>query len=75
MQSPSTTAKPYDSLSAIIAYEQGELDQEDTIELFQHLVDSGLAWQLQGHYGRTARNLIDSGYITTPGQRAHVEHP
>jgi hypothetical protein len=64
-----TTAAPYDQLDAIIAYEQGELDQEATIELFQSLVDTGLAWQLQGHYGRTAASLIDSGYVTARGAK------
>lgn len=47
----------------IIAYEQGELDQEQAVELFQELVNTGLAWQLQGHYGRTAMQLIDAGYV------------
>lgn len=49
---------------AIIAYESGELDDDATLELFQQLVNSGLAWQLQGHYGRTAATLLESGYIT-----------
>lgn len=31
----------------IIAYENGELDDEAVTELFQDLIDSGLAWQLQ----------------------------
>ena len=56
----------YDTTSAIIAYEQGELDDDETIELFQHLVDTGLAWTLQGHYGRTAMAIADAGYITLP---------
>ena len=48
----------------IIAFESGELNEEQTVELFQGLVDSGLAWSLQGSYGRTAMALIESGMVT-----------
>ncbi len=54
--------EPFDSLNFIMAYEGGELDDERTIEGFQHLIDSGMAWSLQGHYGRTAQSLIDAGH-------------
>lgn len=54
----------FDRTSAIIAYETGELDLDGVVELFQHLVDTGLAWQLQGHYGRTAVALIEAGLVT-----------
>jgi hypothetical protein len=51
-----------DSLAKIIAFEEGELDFEEQVELFQELIDSGLAWKLQGVYGRTAMALIEAGY-------------
>lgn len=52
-----------DNTDKIIAYECGELDDEGIIELFQSLVNTGQAWSLQGHYGRTAQALIEAGYI------------
>lgn len=57
-----------DQLSQMIAWENGELDEEDTVTLFQALVDSGLAWQLQGAYGRQARDLINAGLVQRPAQ-------
>jgi len=57
-----------DITGQIIAYEQGELSGSDTISLFAQLVASGLAWQLQGSYGRTAASLIDQGYISRDGR-------
>jgi len=45
----------------IIRYESCEMGEEETIVLFQQLIDSGLAWQLQGHYGRVASHLIEEG--------------
>lgn len=59
---PATTIR-FDYIGAIIAYEQGELDEAAMLELFQYLVDTGLAWALQGHYGRTAKALLDAGLI------------
>ena len=50
-------------VTSLIAYESGELEEEKAIEFFQYLVDSGLAWSLQGHYGRTAAALIEANYI------------
>lgn len=51
-------------IDRIMAYENGELDQEGTIGLFQELIDSGDAWRLQGSYGRMANHLIELGECT-----------
>lgn len=52
-----------DIIGKIIDFESGDLDDTGTLELFQHLVDTGMAWQLQGNYGRMAQHLIENGYI------------
>ena len=51
-------------LESIIAYEDGQLDEDETLALFQDLVDSGLAWHLQGHYGRAAAAYIAAGLVS-----------
>lgn len=40
--------------------------EEQLTEAWQYLVDSGLAWSLQGSFGRTANNLIERGIINPP---------
>jgi hypothetical protein len=56
-----------DVLNKIIAYEQGELDASDTIDLFQELGDSGLVFQLQVHYLRVYSDLAERGLIRAKG--------
>jgi len=38
-------------------------NEQEVIEAWQYLVNSGLAWKLQGWFGRTAEQLIESGLI------------
>ena len=39
-----------------------ECEDEDTlIKAWQHLIDTGLAWTLQGWFGRRANDLIEAG--------------
>jgi hypothetical protein len=57
-------------LSAIIDFESGELSDEDTVVLFQALVDQNLAFQMQGSYGRMARDLYEAGLISIDGKYA-----
>lgn len=40
-----------------------EADQDQIIEAWQHLHDTGIAYQLQGWFGRTAQQLISEGII------------
>lgn len=57
----------------ICAYEAGETTHEETLAGFAELIRTGLAWQLQGCYGRAAVGLIESGLITRDG--AVVNNP
>lgn len=72
-EAPAEKPRPYDEVGAIMAYEQGDLSTRKTLELFAHLIQTGLVWSLQGSYGRAAKSLIEQGYITkegTPTQKA-----
>lgn len=60
--------KKPEAVDLIIAYEEGRLSREQTIALFQELVDNGMAWKLQGHYGRTAAALIEQGLVKAKKQ-------
>jgi len=55
-----------DTFTAVmIAEGSEEADMDTQIEAWQHLVDTGLAWQLQGSFGRMAQQLIEQGVIET----------
>jgi len=47
----------------ILAYETGEMEKGKVLAFFQELVNTGLAWKLQGSYGRMAARLIETGEI------------
>jgi len=47
----------------LMDYEAGDLSDPDVLRLFAGLIGSGMAWTLQGHYGRTATSLLEVGFI------------
>jgi hypothetical protein len=56
------------TLDKIIKFEDGELDNLETVELFSDLIKSGQAWALQGSYGRLASDLIQRNLIKKDGE-------
>jgi hypothetical protein len=54
----------------LIAYEEGQITGDEEVAFFEHLVETGTCWQLQGHYQRVAATLIEAGLINSP---AHSE--
>ena len=50
-------------LASMNKYEKDELNEEETTQFFQLLLDTGLAWELQGHYGRITNALLQNGNI------------
>lgn len=42
------------------------ISEEAYIQAWQYLIDTGLAWSLQGWYGRTAKQLINDGICVEP---------
>ncbi len=47
----------------LIAYEEGQVTDDEEIALFQYLIDTGTCWHLSGHYQRVAATLIEAGLI------------
>jgi len=47
--------------ATMIAEGVDEADEATQIEAWQYLIDTGLAWQLQGSFGRQAKRLIEAG--------------
>jgi hypothetical protein len=56
-----------DYIDSIIAYEQGDMTEQEMVYFFAELIKSGIVWKLQGHYGRTASALIREGWIDSEG--------
>ena len=58
-----------DIVGKIMAFEQGELSNEEVYALFQFLLDSGMIYSLQGSYQRMAEDLLLAGSINMPAHK------
>jgi hypothetical protein len=56
-------------LEDIVKWEEGTLSEQDTVNLFQKLINEGHAWRLQGFYGAMATTLIDEGLCFLPDSK------
>jgi hypothetical protein len=52
--------------ATMIAEGEIEATEEEYFAAWQHLIDTGTCWSLQGWFGRTAMALIESGQCTMP---------
>jgi hypothetical protein len=52
----------------LIAYEEGQITHDEEVAFFEHLVETGVCWQLSGHYQRVGATLIEAGLIKPPEQ-------
>lgn len=53
---------PYLAVGYAEGFEEAE-SEDQILAAYQYLVDTNLAWSLQGSFGRTAASLIDAGVI------------
>lgn len=53
-----------DLISKLIKFEEGQMEEQETLDFFQDLINTGMAWRLQGYYGRMAAHLIDQGLLS-----------
>lgn len=58
------------AVDQIIEFENGELENDDAVRMFQQMVNDGTAWTFQGSYGRTAMAMIEAGQVAL----GKVEH-
>ena len=61
------------TVDGISRYESGQMEEEEQVEFLQHLVDTGIVWSLQGHYGRTASWMINEGLVQVGKEREKKE--
>lgn len=54
----------YDAIVIVVLSDS----ENEIIEAWQMLIDTGMAWKLQGWFGRTAKIFIKEGLCTAPSK-------
>ncbi len=57
-----------DIVNKVMDWENGDMSSDEEIAFFQELVNTGMAWSLQGMYGRRAMQLIREGKVYRNGK-------
>ena len=52
---------PFAAVAACEGFDDQDHDAETLVSAWQFLIDSGLAWSLQGAFGRQAAHMIEIG--------------
>ena len=55
----------YQAVAIAEGFEDASLEAQ--IDAWSYLIRTGLAWQLQGWFGRTARSMIENGLFDAQG--------
>jgi len=50
-----------ENINKIVDYEEGHLDSDEEIKMFQRMINDGSVWKLQGSYGRQAMQYLEAG--------------
>ena len=56
-----------DVFGLMMDFEDGDISKYNFYKLFSYLIKTRQAWRLQGFYGRIAKAIIESGYISNDG--------
>jgi|TARA_R110001583_G_scaffold5598_7_gene30069 hypothetical protein len=54
--------------AVMIAEGVHDASEQETINAWQHLIDTGTCWVLQGWFGRQANHLINEGICNPAGE-------
>jgi len=47
----------------LAGFAEEEVTEELILDAWQHLIDTGVVWQLQGSFGRAAARMIEEGLL------------